>query len=66
MNSNNWNTWRTYLEELIDPKSVDTSTLISKTSLPEDLWAKNQQLKPEVVQAALKIAHEYFEDLQLA
>tara|TARA_R100000995_G_scaffold44203_1_gene20722 strand:- start:2155 stop:2931 length:777 start_codon:yes stop_codon:yes gene_type:complete len=65
MNSNNWNTWRTYLEELIDPKSVDTSTLLSKTSLPEDLWTKNEHLKPEILQAALKIANEYFEGLKL-
>ena len=65
MNSNNWNTWRTYLEELIDPESVNTSTLLSKTSLPEDLWTKNQQLDPEILQAALKIANEYFEDLKL-
>ena len=65
MNSNNWNTWRTYLEELIEPESVSTSTLISKTSLPEELWTKNQQLDPEILQAALNIAHEYFEDLKL-
>tara|TARA_R100000657_G_C4677638_1_gene124293 strand:+ start:531 stop:1307 length:777 start_codon:yes stop_codon:yes gene_type:complete len=65
MNSNNWNSWRTYLEELVDPKSVDTSTLLSKTSLSEDLWTENEQLKPEILQAALKIANEYFEDLKL-
>ena len=65
MNSNNWNTWRSYLEELVDPKSVDTSTLISKTSLSEDIWTKNQQLKPEILRAALRIAKEYFEDLKL-
>lgn len=65
MNSNNWNSWRSYLEELIDPKSVDTSTLLSKPSLPEDLWTENQQLKPEILQAALNIAQEYFEDLKL-
>ena len=65
MNSNNWNTWRSYLEELVDPKSVDTSTLISKTSLSEDIWTKNEQLKPEILQAALRIAKEYFEDLKL-
>ena len=65
MNSNNWNTWRSYLEELVDPKSVDTSTLISKTSLSEDIWTSNQQLKPDILQAALSIANEYFEDLKL-
>ena len=65
MNSNNWNTWRTYLEELADPQSVDTSTLLSKTSLSEDIWTKNEQLKPEILQAALRIAQEYFQDLEL-
>ena len=65
MNSHNWNSWRTYLEELIDPKSVDTSSLLSKTSLSEDLWIRNEQLKPEILQAALRIAQEYFEDLKL-
>ena len=65
MNSNGWNSWRTYLEELIDPKSVDTSTLLSKKSLSEDLWTRNEQLKPEILQAALNIAQEYFEDLKL-
>ena len=65
MNLNNWNTWRSYLEELVDPQSVDTSTLLSKSSLSEDIWLKNQQLKPEILQAALQIAKEYFEDLNL-
>lgn len=65
MNSNNWNSWRSYLEELADPQFVDTSNLLSKTSLPEDLWNRNQQLNPEILHAALKIAQEYFEDLNL-
>ena len=65
MNSNNWNSWRSYLEELVDPQSVDTSNLLSKNSLSEDLWEKGQRLKPEILQAALKIANEYFEDLKL-
>jgi len=65
MNLNNWNSWKSYLEELSDPQSVDTSTLLSKKGLPEDLWTRNQQLKPEIAQAALRIANEYFEDLKL-
>ena len=65
MNSNNWNTWRSYLEELIDPKSVSTSTLLSKSSLSEEIWTSNDQIKPEILPAALKIAREYFEDLKL-
>jgi len=65
MNSNNWNTWRSYLEELVDPQFIDTSNLISKSSLSEDIWTESQHLKPEILQAALRIAQEYFEDLQL-
>ena len=65
MKSNNWNTWRSYLEELIEPQSIDTSNLLSKKSLPEELWTENQQLKPEILQAALNIAEEYFEGLKL-
>jgi len=65
MNSNNWNTWRGYLEELVDPKSIDTSNLLAKPSLSEDIWTKNHQLKPEIADAALRIAREYFEDLKL-
>tara|TARA_R100001079_G_scaffold96407_1_gene59675 strand:+ start:5231 stop:6007 length:777 start_codon:yes stop_codon:yes gene_type:complete len=65
MNSNNWNTWRSYLEELVDPKSIDTSNLLSKSSLSEDIWTDNEQIKPEILQAALRIAQEYFEDLKL-
>ena len=65
MNSNNWNTWKSYLEELVDPKSIDTSNLLSKPALSEDIWTNNEQLKPEILQAALRIANEYFEDLKL-
>ena len=65
MNSNNWNSWKTYLEELADPQFVDTSSLLSKSSLPEELWASNENLSPEILQAALRIAHEYFQDLKL-
>jgi len=65
MNSNNWNSWKTYLQELSDPQFVDTSTLLSKSSLSEDIWTKNEQIKPEILQAALRIAQEYFEDLRL-
>ena len=65
MNSNNWNTWRNYLEELVDPKSIDTSNLLSKNNLSEDIWTTNEQIKPEILQAALRIAKEYFEDLKL-
>ena len=65
MNSNNWNSWKNYLEELVDPKSIDTSNLLSKSALSEDIWTKNEQIKPEILQAALRIANEYFEDLKL-
>ena len=65
MNSNNWNSWKSYLEELADPQFVDTSSLLSKKTLPHDLWTKNEQISPEVLDAALRIARDYFEDLKL-
>ena len=65
MNSNNWNSWKNYLEELADPQFVDTSSLLSKKTLPPELWTKNEQINPEVLHAAMRIAQDYFEDLKL-
>tara|TARA_R100000008_G_C3585093_1_gene171624 strand:- start:2522 stop:3322 length:801 start_codon:yes stop_codon:yes gene_type:complete len=64
MDSNNWDAWKTYLEELADPQFVDTSSIISKKTLPPELW-KRDQLKPDVLQAALRIANDFFNKLNL-
>jgi hypothetical protein len=68
MNSNNWHSWKSYLEELSggrDPQFINTSSLISKKSLPKDLWDRNQQMDPQISRAAMRIANDYFENLKL-
>ena len=64
MDLNNWNSWKTFLEELADPQFVDTSSLISKKTLPPQLW-EDKQLNPEVSGAALRIAYDFFNNLNL-
>ena len=64
MDLKNWNSWKTYLEELIDPDSIDTASLISKKILPSELWFRDY-MKPDVMDAALRIANEFFESLNL-
>ena len=65
MNSNNWNSWKAYLEELIDPDSIETTSLISKKTLPPELWFRDK-MKPDVLAAAERIAYEFFESLDLS
>ena len=71
MNQNNWNdTWKKYLEELVDPNSINTSSLISKKTLPPQLWddkGKTRQppMNPEVRDMAVRIANQFFETLEL-
>jgi predicted nucleotidyltransferase len=64
MDLDNWNTWKQFLEELADPQFVDTSSLISKKTLSHELWEKNI-LKPDVLNTALRIAHDFFNNLNL-
>jgi len=56
--------WKTYLEELADPQFVDTSSIISKDYLPRELWSR-ERLDPEVLETALRIAHDFFDSLDL-
>jgi len=56
--------WKSFLEELADPQFVDVSSLKLKDQLPPGLWHGNQ-LQPEVREAAIKIANEFFESLEL-
>ena len=64
MDMNNWNSWKSFLEELADPQFVDTSSLISKKTLPPELW-QNNKLNPEVLDAANRIANDFFNNLNL-
>lgn len=59
-----WNTWKSFLEELSDPQFVDTSSLISKETLAPEIWEKDK-MNPDVLEAAKKIAMDFFESLNL-
>ena len=56
--------WKEFLEELMDPQFVDVSSLKLKDHLNPELWEK-QQLKPYIGDALYKIAKEFFESLNL-
>ena len=64
MNLDNWNSWKQFLEELADPQFVDTSSLVSKKTLPPELWERNK-LKLDVLEAALRITYDFFNNLNL-
>lgn len=64
MNTNNWDSWKAYLEELVDPALINTSSLISKKTLPPELWV-HDKIKPEVLDAAVRIANEFYDTLDL-
>ena len=64
MDSNNWNNWKLYLEELADPQFVDTSSLVSKKTLAPQIWQKNT-LNPEVLDSALRVSRDFFDNLNL-
>jgi len=64
MDSNNWNNWKIFLDELADPQFVDTSSLISKKTLAPELWERDS-LHPDVLAAALRVARDFFDSLNL-
>ena len=64
MDLNNWNNWKQYLEELADPQFVDTSSLVSKKTLAPQIWQRNT-LNPEVLDVALRISRDFFDNLNL-
>ena len=56
--------WQHYLEELVDPQLVDTSSLEQHKELDPQLW-DGEKLKPEVVERLYMIAKEFFQSLEL-
>ena len=56
--------WKSFLEELAEPQFVDTSSLISKKTLQPNLW-HNDKLNPDVLEAAVRIANDFFNSLDL-
>ena len=58
--------WKSFLEELVDPNSVDVSTIISKKTLAPGLWTRGGgNMLDEVRQTALHIANDFFNSLDL-
>jgi len=64
MNSNNWDNWKQFLEELTEPQFVDASSLVSKDTLATELWSRGG-MDPNVREAALRIANDFFNSLDL-
>ena len=63
---NHINKWKSYLEELVDPKSVDTTTILSKNTLAPGLWSNNNDyMRDDVKETALRIANDFFNSLDL-
>ena len=56
--------WKSFLEELAEPEFVDTSSLISKKTLEPSLWLRDK-LNPDVLDAANRIANDFFDSLDL-
>jgi predicted nucleotidyltransferase len=56
--------WKSFLEELAEPQFVDASSLISKKTLPPDLWHQ-EKMDPEVLANAIRIANDFFNSLDL-
>jgi len=56
--------WKAFLEELADPQFVDTSSFISKKTLPPGLWER-EKMHPDVLETALRIANDFFDSLDL-
>jgi predicted nucleotidyltransferase len=58
------NKWKSFLEELVDPSTVDTSTIISKKDLAPGLWERGS-MRADVLDTAMRIANDFFDSLDL-
>ena len=56
--------WRAFLEELVDPSSIDLSSFAVKDVLNPQVWSGNR-LRPEVKEKLIAIATDFFEGLEL-
>jgi len=56
--------WRSFLEELVDPDSIDLSSFAIKDQLNPQIW-NNERLRPEVKDRLIAIAQEFFDSLEL-
>lgn len=56
--------WRSFLEELVDPSSIDLSSFAVKNTLCPQIW-NNGRLRPEIRTKLLEIANDFFESLEV-
>jgi predicted nucleotidyltransferase len=56
--------WKSFLEELAEPQFVDTSSIISKDTLPPGIWER-EKMHPDVLETATRIANDFFNSLDL-
>jgi len=56
--------WKAYLEELVDPSSIDLSSFAIKDQLNPQVWVGGR-LRPEVKERLIEIANDFFEALEL-
>jgi len=57
--------WKKYLEELVDPKSIDVSSFELKNNLQSGVWNSEKILDPEVGDLLYDIAKDFFDSLEL-
>lgn len=56
--------WRSFLEELVDPESIDLSSFAVKERLCPQIWV-GDRLRPEVRERLIAIAQDFFDGLDL-
>lgn len=56
--------WKSFLEELVDPDSIDLSSFAVKDQLNPRIWV-GDRLRPEVKERLIAIAQDFFESLEL-
>lgn len=58
--------WKQYLQELIDPKSIDViASFKTKDTLDSDIWDSEDKLKEEITDRLYEIAKNFFKRLEL-
>jgi len=55
--------WNKYLEELVDPKSVDLSSFEMHDQLSPSIWSPQRHLLPLIRERLLEIVQDFFESL---
>lgn len=56
--------WKKFLEELVDPSSIDLSSFAVKDHLCPKIWV-GDRLRPEIKTKLMEIANDFFESLDI-